>query len=319
LDRNLAMARMSIMAGTQFAGHTVRNLLRDDEQRDRHNRSFYIKQAQYIAAELGQLKGSVMKVGQMLSVYGQYFMPPEVTQVLATLQDDSPPVAWSELAPVLVQQLGRERLRELQIDPVPLASASLGQVHRARRKADGRELCIKIRYPGLIDAIDSDIRTLTRIVRMARIVPRGVELGSIMDEVRDMIRHEMDYERELRLTREFATRLAGDERYVVPEVFPQYSTDQVLVTSYEPARHVHSDAVQNLSQARRNSLAEHALELFFREFFDWGLVQTDPHFGNYKVRIGDDGNDQLVLLDFGATRRFESRFLGAYCDLVAGA
>lgn len=180
--RNVAMARMSMVAGAQFAGHTMGNLVRDKKEREERNRVFYVKQAEYIADELGRLKGSVMKVGQMLSVYGQYFMPPEVIEVLASLQDDSPPVAWAELEPVVVERLGRKRLNELEIDPEPLASASLGQVHRGRRKSDGRELCIKIQYPRLADAIDSDIRTLTRIVRMARIVPRGVELSAVMEE-----------------------------------------------------------------------------------------------------------------------------------------
>src|SRR5699024_11082524 len=141
-DRNFAMARMSVIAGSQFAGHTVGNFLRGREGREDRDRAFYVRQAEYIADELGRLKGSVMKVGQMLSVYGQYFMPPEVIEVLRSLQDDSPPVAWAELEPVLLQRLGDATCAELEVDPEPLASASLGQVHRARRRSDGRELCI---------------------------------------------------------------------------------------------------------------------------------------------------------------------------------
>src|SRR5699024_9501179 len=211
---------MGMVAGSQFAGHTVGKFLRGHGRDKNSDREFHVKQAEYIADELGRLKGSVMKVGQMLSVYGQYFMPPEVTTVLRSLQDDSPAVAWTELEPVLNARLGRERRDELDIDPHPLAAASLGQVHRGRRKSDGRELCIKIQYPHLADAIDSDIRTLSRIIRMAHIVPRGIDLTAIMEEVREMIYHEVDYDRELRLTREFGKRLAGDERFVIPEVFP---------------------------------------------------------------------------------------------------
>ena len=318
-DRNAAMARMGMVAGAQYATHTVGNLFRGKEGREARNREFYVRQAQYLADQLGQLKGSVMKVGQMLSVYGQYFMPKEAIDVLRSLQDDSPPVAWSDLEPVLVERLGEKRLAELDIDPNPLAAASLGQVHRARRVSDGRELCIKIQYPRLADAIDSDIRTLTQIVRLARLVPKGIELNAIMEEVREMIYREVDYDRELRMTREFCERLADDDRYVVPEVFPEYSTETVLVTSFESASHVQSEAVQQLAQERRDRLGEQALTLFFREFFVWGIVQTDPHFGNYKIRLNDNGHDQLVLLDFGATREFAPRFLGAYYDTVAGA
>lgn len=318
-DRNAAMARMGMVAGAQYAGHSFGNLFRSKKDRERRNREFYVKQAQYLADELGQLKGSVMKVGQMLSVYGQYFMPPEAIEVLRSLQDDSPPVAWEDLEPVVVERLGRKRLTEIEIDHEPLAAASLGQVHRARRKSDGLELCVKIQYPRLADAIDSDIRTLTQIVRMARIVPRGIELTSIMEEVREMIYREVDYDRELRMTREFSVRLAHDDRFVVPQVFPEYSTETVLVTSFEQAHHVQSAPIENLSHERRNRLAENALTLFLREFFIWGIVQTDPHFGNYKVRINEDGHDQMVLLDFGATREFAPRFLGSYYDLVTGA
>ncbi|AWN14501.1 AarF/ABC1/UbiB kinase family protein [Salinisphaera sp. LB1] len=318
-DRNAAMARMGMMAGASFATHTVGNLFRNKADREARNREFYVRQAQFLADELGQLKGSVMKVGQMLSVYGQYFMPPEAIEVLRSLQDDSPPVAWADLEPVVIERLGRKRLDELDIDPEPLAAASLGQVHRAWRKSDGRELCVKVQYPRLADAIDSDIRTLTNIVRLARLVPKGMELHSVMEEVREMIYREVDYDRELRMTREFGQRLAHDDRYVVPEVFPEYSTETVLVTSFEAADHVQSERVKSLSQERRNHLSESALELFFLEFFNWGIVQTDPHFGNYKVRINDDGADQFVLLDFGATREFAPRFLGSYYDTVAGA
>lgn len=318
-DRNAAMARMGMMAGASFATHTVGNLFRSKADREARNREFYVRQAQFLADELGQLKGSVMKVGQMLSVYGQYFMPPEAIEVLRSLQDDSPPVAWEDLEPVVIERLGRERLEEIEIDPEPLAAASLGQVHRARRVSDGRELCIKVQYPHLADAIDSDIRTLTNIVRLARLVPKGMELNSVMEEVREMIYREVDYDRELRMTREFSERLAHDDRYVVPEVFPEYSTETVLVTSFEAADHVQSERVKNLSQERRNHLSEAALELFFLEFFNWGIVQTDPHFGNYKIRVDDEGRDRFVLLDFGATREFAPRFLGSYYDTVAGA
>jgi predicted unusual protein kinase regulating ubiquinone biosynthesis (AarF/ABC1/UbiB family) len=140
-----------------------------------------------------------------------------------------------------------------------------------------------------------------------------------MDEVRDMIYREVDYAHELAMTRAYRERLAGDDRFVIPEVFPEYSADTVLATSYEAAEHVQSPAVQGLSQERRNRLAENALHLFFDEFFIWGRVQTDPHFGNYRVRLDENGNDRIVCIDFGAVRGFEPDFLEAYYDIVAGA
>src|SRR3546814_2936854 len=125
-----------------------------------------------------------MKAGQMLSLYGQYFLPEEAVVVLSQLQDDTPPVAWNVVAPVLERSLGRSRLREIDIDTEAMAAASLGQVHRARRKKDGLELCVKIQYPGVADAIESDIRTLSRLLIMTRLTPKGLDLQPVFNEVR---------------------------------------------------------------------------------------------------------------------------------------
>lgn len=320
LDRNIAMARVGMVAGSQVIGYELMNLFRGDKGKAERDSRFYARQAQYLADELGKLKGSVMKVGQMLSLYGQYFMPPEAVGVLASLQDDTPPVAWSQVRPVIEQALGPRRMGELEINPQSLASASLGQVHRARRKSDGRELVLKVQYPGVAAAIDSDVRTMTRIVSMSKVMPKGISLDPIMEEVREMLHQEVDYGREMTMTQTFYERLKDDPRYVVPEVFTDYCADSVLCLSYEEALHVKSAEVQGLPQERRNKIAENALDLFFTEFFDWGLVQTDPHFGNYKVRLDPKGkNDQMLLMDFGATRQFSKPFLDQYFNIIAGA
>ena len=318
--RNLAMARIGLVAGSQIAAHEALNLFRGKAARETSNRSFYTRQAQYLRDELGQLKGSIMKVGQMLSLYGQYFMPPEAVSVLASLQDDTPPVSWAAVRPQIEDSLGARRMAELEIEPRPLASASLGQAHVAWRRSDRRKLVLKIQYPGVGDAIDSDVRSLSRVIQLAQVVPKGISLGPIMEEVREMLHQEVDYGRELRMTAWYHDQLKDDPRYVVPEVIEEYCTDDILTTSFEAASHVHSPEVQQLSQQRRNRLALTALELFFNEFLRWDRVQTDPHFGNFKIRIDPAGaNDQLVLIDFGATRDFSKPFLKAYRDIILGA
>jgi predicted unusual protein kinase regulating ubiquinone biosynthesis (AarF/ABC1/UbiB family) len=319
-ERNLALTKLGFGAGSSIVAHSIRNIFRGNISRDEANRGFYQKQAQVLADELGQLKGSVMKAGQMLSLYGQYFLPEEAVEVLSTLQDDTPAVSWKYVSPVLVQQLGRERLRELDIDEEPIAAASLGQAHRARRRSDGLELVVKIQYPGVADAIDSDIRTLSRLLLMSRLTPKGLDIGPIFAELREMLVQEVDYVAERRFTEDFARRLADDPRFAVPRVLGEYSSARVLTTSYESGCSGRAPAVQRLSQARRDRLGEAFIELFLTEFFDWGLVQTDPHFGNYRFRIDDDGkDDRIVLLDFGATRRFERKFVKSYTCIVRGA
>ncbi len=320
MDRNFAMARVGVVTGTQVLGHEISNLFRGKDGREARDRHFYTKQAQYLADELGKLKGSVMKVGQMLSLYGQYFMPPEAVSVLASLQDDTPAVDWSVVLPIVEQQLGPRRMAELDINPRPLASASLGQVHVAIRKSDGYKMVLKIQYPGVADAIDSDVRTLSRVMSMAKVMPKGISLAPIMEEVREMLHQEVDYGRELTMTQTFYDRLKDDPRYIVPQAIEEYCTDSILALSFEEGAHVKSPEVQALSAERRNYLANNALELFFTEFFAWGLVQTDPHFGNYKVRLDPEGRkDRLVLMDFGATRHFSRPFREHYYNIVAGA
>jgi len=318
-ERNVALTRMGVAAGAQIAVHEFANLFRGAASRGASDRAFYAEQARSLAAELGRLKGSVMKVGQMLSLYGQYFLPPEAVEVLASLHDDTPPVDWRAIEPVIKRGLGRA-LGELDVDPVPLASASLGQVHRARRKADGFELVLKVQYPGVADAIESDIRTLSRLIAMTRLAPRGLNLEPVYLEVKEMLHREVDYGAEIEHTRRFGERLKGDARYVVPQVLGEYCSDQVLALSYEPGLSVREAAVRALPQARRNALAIASLDLFLRELFEWGMVQTDPHFGNYKIRIdAAGGRDRIVLLDFGATRIFGRGFVESYREMLRGA
>ena len=360
LERNIALTRLGLGAGGKIAFHSIANIFRGDISRDKANRDFYQRQAQILADELGRLKGSVMKAGQMLSLYGQYFLPEEAVTVLSSLQDDTPAVEWRVVAPVLERAIGKSRLRELEIDTAPLAAASLGQAHRARRKRDGMELVVKIQYPGVADAIESDIKTLSRLMMVTRLAPRGLDLDPIFNEVREMLHREVDYDAERHFTESFAQKIAGDERladrFVVPRVIGEYCADTVLTTSYEHGLHVRDPKVQTLPVQRRSALGRSFLELFLAEFFRWGMVQSDPHFGNYRFRIGgqsppadaprprsgkgegqsqsdwrgegaaegggrpdDRGQDRIVLLDFGATRIFGRGFIDSYARIVRGA
>jgi predicted unusual protein kinase regulating ubiquinone biosynthesis (AarF/ABC1/UbiB family) len=320
LERNFALTKLGLGAGTKIVAHSLVNIFRGEVERSSADREFYQRQAQVLADELGRLKGSVMKAGQMLSLYGQYFLPEEAVQVLSELQDDTAPVAWKVVQPVLERGLGRQRLAELEIDEDALAAASLGQAHRARRKSDGLELVVKIQYPGVADAIDSDIKTLSRLLLLTRLSPKGLDLAPVFAEVREMLYREVDYRAEARFTEEFGRRLAGDARFAVPQVLHEYSGGQVLTTTYESGVSPRDPSVRALPLERRNRLGISFFELFLTEFFDWGLVQSDPHFGNYRIRLGKGrADDCIVLLDFGATRRFERRFVEAYREIVRGA
>lgn len=327
MSRGLSLAKLSIGASSRLAAHKLGNLISGEDASGQRLQDLLLSQVKALASELGQLKGSLMKVGQMLSMYGEHFLPPEVNSILKSLQYQSPPLQWKSIKKELVAELGTEKLSELEIEHTPLASASLGQVHLATIKETGERIALKIQYPGVAKAIDSDIRTLRGIFGMAQLIPRMPHLDELFSEVKEMLVQEIDYRKELEYTNYFREAFKDDKRLVVPKTYPKYSTSKVLATSYEEGFAIDSPEVAALSQERRNNLGLIALEVYYQELFKLGRVQTDPHLGNYKIRIqkvpgslsrsdASHSDDKLILLDFGALRTFDERWLKNYRAMV---
>ncbi len=319
-ERRMELAKAGFISGSKMLTHSASNLWATPEQREANNRKMMKEQALYLVSELGKLKGSVVKVGQMMAMYGDYFLPREVTDALHSLEDDTTELAWSAIYQQLQAELGPDKLKKLDIDEQPLAAASLGQVHRARRLKDGRELCIKVQYPGVAKSIDSDFNAIIQLLTLAQMVTSRQAFDQWFKEARAMMHQEVDYTQEAHNTQFAAQMLAGDDRYIVPEVFTEYSTRSVLTTSYEPGLVVSDKQVLALPLNRRNLIAQASLDLFLNEVFAWGEMQTDPNFGNYRVRLGDAKQpDRLVLLDFGAMKRFPTSFLEPFKNMVSAA
>lgn len=310
-ERRWSLAKASIVAGTRFATSSASTMFSDEATRELKRKKSMGEQAEYLVNEMGKLKGSIVKIGQMMALYGEHFLPDEVTRAFHQLNDNTIALEWSTIEAHIKQELGEKRFNDLIIDHEPLGAASLAQVHRARRKSDGTELVLKVQYPGVADAIDSDLSLVAQMMRLARVVPQTREFDEWLEEVRSMMHREVNYPQELETTRLFKEHLKGDERYVVPKVYPDYSTPRILAMSYEHGVPINSNAIMTLSQERRNKLAEASLEICFREIFDWGEMQTDPNFGNYLVRLGDGEStpDKIILLDFGAVRDFPEDLL----------
>ncbi|MGH8494165.1 MAG: ABC1 kinase family protein [Moraxellaceae bacterium] len=309
-ERRLSLAKAGFVAGTRLAAGAAGSMFASPEQREEKRRRAMAEQAQYLVRELGKLKGSVVKIGQMMALYGEHFLPEEITRALHQLNDDTTALAWSSLEPVLKAQLG-SRYADLLIDPEPLGTASLAQVHRARRKSDGAELVLKIQYPGVAQAIDSDLNLVTQLLRFTKAVPQSREFEEWLGEVRMMMHREVNYPLEMETTRLFHSYLKDDPRYIVPRIYPEFCTKTVLCMSFERGVPINSPIVLKLEQERRNRIAEAALDICCREVFQWGEIQTDPNFGNYLVRLSEtEGElDRIVLLDFGAVRDFPDDLL----------
>lgn len=320
-ERRMSLTRAGLFAGTRMASHMATNWLTTKDKREARHRAMLSSQARFLVDELGKLKGSVVKIGQVMALYGEHFLPEEVTEALHTLEDQTTSLAWSSIEKVLKAELGATRLAELEVDPEPIGAASLGQVHRARRKSDGLEMVLKIQYPGVADAIDSDLNAVAQLLRIARLVSFGPEFNDWLEEVRVMMHREVDYRLEARTTEKFRQMLLDDPRFVVPRVLEEYSSALVIASTYEHGHSVSSVAVRELPLDRRSDLGRAALELFFRELFEWGEIQTDPNFGNYRIRIAgeqgaDPGYDQIVLLDFGAVQAYSREFLDPVIQMI---
>ena len=179
---------------------------------------------------------------------------------------------------------------------------------------------LKIQYPGVADAIDSDMRALVQLLRLSRLVPLTDQFNLWLDEVKAMLAREVDYRLEGRTTKYFRDQLADDERFVVPEVIDDFSTSRILCLSFEHGVHITDPSVMELSQQRRNFIGHAIMELCCREVFEWHRMQTDPNFGNYLLRVNpEEGLDQIVLLDFGAIREFDDEVLGPGREMIRGA
>jgi len=311
------MAKAGFLAGAKYATASAGTLFTAKDKRDDRRKEILSARAQELVEELGSLKGSVVKIGQMMALFGEHFLPEEVTTALHTLENQTTALEWPAIERHLKRQLGEVKLAELEIEEQPLGAASLAQVHKAVRKSDGKELCLKIQYPGVADAIDSDMRALVRLLKLSRLVPMTEQFNMWLDEVREMLKREVDYDLEAHTTRHFRAALADDTRFVVPEIIPEFSTHNIMCMTFERGIGVNDPAVLELSQTRRNFIGRAIMELCCREVFEWNKMQTDPNFGNYLLRIGETPEqDQIVLLDFGAIRDFDNEVLGPGREMI---
>lgn len=301
---------MTLGTGAQIAGHSISQIFSSPEFKEKKWNALLLKQSQKLTEELGLLKGSLMKAGQLLAVYGEYFFPPEANQFLKSLQSDSPAVAWPEIERILKSELG-ENYKLLIIQTESIGSASLGQVHPAEIVSTKNKIAVKVQYPGVSQAIRSDLKAIKTILKLLQLLPADLDMDSLFVEIQSMLEQELNYSTEADYTEKYSQLLQNDNRYRVPKIYRDFSTQQILTTSLESGVRADSPQVLNRSQEDRNLLAENFLDLYFKEIFEWGLVQTDPHLGNYLI----DGN-QIVLLDFGACRQYDEKFLSSYRKMI---
>jgi predicted unusual protein kinase regulating ubiquinone biosynthesis (AarF/ABC1/UbiB family) len=252
-----------------------------------------------------------MKLGQLLSMEAGDLLPPELEAILSRLRSEAHVMPPKQLKQVLQDAYGSDfRTLFKSFDTRPLAAASIGQVHRAQTP-DGRALAVKLQYPGVKDAIDSDLDNAAALIRWSGLWPADLDLRPLLAEARAQLHEEADYAREGAALARFGALLRGDDRFVVPERDATRTGPSALAMSFEP-----SEPIETLAQAppaQRDQAVSAILELCLRELFEFRLMQTDPNFANFRWRP-DTG--QIVLLDFGATREISVAMSEGYRALL---
>jgi len=310
IERFARMARLAGgVAGGMMAEGTRR--LRAGERPRARDMLLTPANARRVADELAGMRGAAMKMGQMLSMDGGDFLPKQLADILSRLRSDAVSMPPEQLDRTMTGAYG-EDWEELfyGFDMKPIAAASIGQVHRGY-SPDGRDIALKVQYPGVAKSIDSDVDNIAGLLRISGLLPEGTDIAPLLAEAKLQLRAEADYLQEARYLARFGELLEDDERFVVPEVLPEITTEQVLAMTFVPSEPI--EAIAELGDGERDRILTAMIELMLREFFELRLVQTDPNFANYRYQP-DSG--RIVLLDFGATRKYRAGFVNAYRRLV---
>lgn len=309
-ERGFALAKIGLSAGLRS---TFGRLQSDDGKAETN-----LKLAELLVQRMGLLKGGALKIGQMISVYGEHYFPEEVSRVLRAMQAQNHFMPWVDVEKRLKKELGAAKLRQLLIEPTPIAAASIGQVHRGKILKTDEEIVLKIQYPDIERAIEQDLKFLKSALSFVSIIPNLPALDDFWVEVQSMLNRELDYKKEAKELKKVAKYLENDPFFLIPRPFEEFSSGSVLAMSYIESTPLVDKKVMALSQNLRNQIGEKILDLFFRELFEWRSIQTDAHFGNFGIRIGEKEakNVQVVLFDYGAVREMGKNFVENYRDLL---
>jgi len=267
-----------------------------------------------VADQLSQMRGAAMKVGQMISMDAGDMLPAELADLLARLRSDAKSMPEKELISLLKAEWGESWQKKfIQFPLQPIAAASIGQVHKVITQ-DLKRLAIKIQYPGIKQSINSDVDNVATLIKMTGLLPKGLDIKSLLSEAKKQLHDEADYALEGQYLERYAAVIENDDAFIMPVVDHEFSSDTILAMSFVDG--IPIEQLVDAPQATRDQVMSHLMRLFFKELFDFQLVQTDPNFANYQY---DQENQKIVLLDFGATRIYTSQMANSYRQLMQGA
>uniref|UniRef100_A0A3Q2YNL0 Atypical kinase COQ8A, mitochondrial n=1 Tax=Hippocampus comes TaxID=109280 RepID=A0A3Q2YNL0_HIPCM len=270
--------------------------------------------AERIVRTLCKVRGAALKLGQMLSIQDDAFINPQLAKIFERVRQSADFMPIKQMTKALNSDLGpnwRDKLESFE--ERPFAAASIGQVHLAKLK-DGREVAMKIQYPGVAQSINSDVNNLMTVLSMSNALPDGLFPEHMIDVMRRELALECDYLREAQCAKKFRSLLKEHPFFYVPEVIEELSSSHVLTTELVPGFPL--DQAEGLPQELKNTICENILKLCLRELFEFRFMQTDPNWSNF---LYDPQTHKVALLDFGATRGFDQRFTDVYIEVIRSA
>ncbi|MEO7556168.1 MAG: AarF/ABC1/UbiB kinase family protein [Acidimicrobiales bacterium] len=308
-SRNLELARIGTQTGAAFAAHRARRVFASAERKPQLDAAFELRSAEQVAAALGNMKGALMKVGQMASYLDQG-LPEPVRAALSQLQSDAPPMAPALVAQVVVAELGAPPEDVFaEWDPHPIAAASIGQVHRALTK-DNRAVAVKVQYPGIAEAIRSDLANADLVFGGIAMLFPGMDPKPIVEEIKARVVEELDYLLEADNQRLFVDYYHDHPFIHIPAVIDELSTARVLTS--ELATGARLETVLTWSRSEQNLAAEAIYRYVFRSLYRLHAFNGDPHPGNYLFRPGG----QVTFLDYGLVKRFTPREVSMFRRMI---
>ena len=300
-------ARVGANVGGVAARYAGRRLLGGEPNR--------AGEASALASVLGNLKGPLMKVAQLMATVPD-LLPPEYAAELQKLQSDAPPMGWAFVKRRMQAELGAGwQTRFADFEHHPAAAASLGQVHRAR-SLDGELLACKLQYPDMQSAVEADLAQLEWLLAIRRRLDAAIDTTEIGKEIGARMREELDYRREAKHVALYRTMLGGIDSVRVPRAWPELSTGRLLTLDWLDGSRML--AHKNAPLAVRNVLATAMFTAWWFPFSRFGVIHGDPHLGNYTVFERDGAPAGINLLDYGCIRIFPPTFVRGVVDLYHG-
>lgn len=267
-----------------------------------------------VGLQLAQMRGAAMKMGQLMSMDTGDILPPELTALLVHLRDNAQTMPIKQLKQVLVDEWGEDwESRFMIFNLAPFAAASIGQVHKATT-IEGRLVAVKVQYPGIKRSINSDIDNVATLLNLSGLLPSHLDIKPLLSEAKAQLHDEADYRKELEYMQAYRACLKDEDSFVIPEPDLSLCTEHMLAMDFVEGQPI--ETLVDVPQAQRNASMTHLIRLLLRELFEFHLVQSDPNFANYLYQP-DSGN--IVLLDFGAVRRFPEPLANSYLAMLRAA